>query len=181
MFRSAALVLLALPAAAQDIAPSYPPYAPAFEACLQDGEPAACVGRAAEACRTSGEGGETTLGVTGCYQMEATLWSLAMARALNDARMRSLAADAEDAASGTVGSLFVRRVEALAAAQATWEAWRDAECAAVYAEWGAGSLRNPEAARCTMTLNAARYERLLDYAAGWDDGVSAADAAPARD
>ncbi|MEM9319818.1 MAG: lysozyme inhibitor LprI family protein [Pseudomonadota bacterium] len=151
-----ALSLLALQADAQPVPTA--PYVGEFSACLQSRASEQCRGRAAQACMDREEGGHTTIGMSECLAMEGQLWSIEIDRELLRATQTLRAQDAEN--RDAFGEAFAGAAGALAASQATWAAWADAECGLVYAEAGAGSIRTIAAGHCTLDLAVERLQRL---------------------
>lgn len=122
----------------------------------------ACLGGISTACMETEEGGQTTLGITWCLSAEADVWDELLNDEYAQARDQAKAADADEAAYFPD---YAVRVDKLLAAQRAWIAFRDAECALEYAEWGAGSMRNIAFADCRMTMTA---ERTLDLRRMWE-------------
>lgn len=149
---------LAQPAPAQ-------PYAADFFACL-DAEPQAetCIGRASQPCFRGEPDGETTLGMSMCLAMEGQLWEQELSRTYFEAILALRARDQSN--REFFDERFSGAAEALAASQATWRAWAEAECRLVYAEAGSGSIRNLDAGACDQRLAAARLMRLRDILGG---------------
>lgn len=124
--------LAAAPAVADDAA--------ALEGCLGAADRAEdCIDAVAGPCREVE--GDTTLAIATCAMREADAW---------DALLNRSWAPLRDGAKAD-GSW-----DALLAAQRAWLAFRDAECAHAYAQYGGGSMRTIAAANCRMTLTAAR-------------------------
>jgi uncharacterized protein YecT (DUF1311 family) len=97
-----------------------------------------CKGVVAMSCVDTPEG-QTTAGMIECQSREAQAW-----QALLDAQLARLQAD--DPA----------RNEPLAAANAAWRAWRDAECGYQASEAEGGSLASVIAAGCEADVTADR-------------------------
>lgn len=116
------------------------------------GEPyAPCVGDAARACQAL-PGGDTTLGITECLMAETRLWEEVM--------QAEYARQAEELAA-LPGELPAQ----LAATQAAWRSYRDAECGLRYAYWIDGSIRTIVAGDCHLRKTAARAQELRDLGA----------------
>lgn len=113
-----------------------------------------CLGQAANDCQNL-PGGSTTLGIVGCIQAETSVWDALLNEEYRATRDAMRAADA--AYGGAID-----RTEALLKAQRAWIAFRDADCAAAYARWQDGSIRNVVASNCHMTMTAARAIALRD-------------------
>ncbi len=155
-----ALALVALPAAAEDLA-----FSPAATvACLAaaPADPAACIGHAADACMLDSPGGGTTVGMGACLRAELDWWqarlgaaeaAVAEAARSVDAEMRALASSAPPQA------------EALAVARAAWAAWRDAACDWERAQWGGGTGQGPATADCLMRFTGQRALELEGWLA----------------
>ena len=127
-----------------------------YEAAADAEAKAACLGRMSAACMETEEGGETTLGMTFCLGAEADAWDSYLNVEYAETRAWARAADKDEAAYFPE---FAVRAETLLEAQRAWIAFRDAECALEYAQWGAGSMRNIAHATCRMQMTA---ERTLD-------------------
>ena len=139
------LVILAL------IAASCSPVAPQSAEAQQQASIAACVaaatthdalwqckGVAASPCMNT-PGGETTMGMIDCNGREQEQW-----QALMDAEIARVNADDDG------------RSAQLAASNAAWEAWRQAECEYQASEYEGGSLAGVMAAACSADLTADR-------------------------
>lgn len=111
----------------------------------------ACVGAAAAACQAR-PGGETTIGIAACLMAETAVWADLM-QAAYDRQAGALA--------GAPGDLVAQ----LAAAQAAWEVYREAECGLRYGYWIDGSIRTIVAADCRLKKTAARALELHDLGA----------------
>lgn len=113
----------------------------------------ACIGQMSQTCMDSQDGGHSTLGMSACLNAEAQVWD----RYLNDeyrATMASFTAMDEDEA--TYFPEYAKRQEHLRSAQRAWIAFRDAECALAYAQWGSGSMRSIAFADCMVDMTATR-------------------------
>ncbi len=113
----------------------------------------ACIGQMAETCMTGQEGGETTLGMSSCLAAEGDVWDRHLNTEYKALRDYMTAADKDES---EYFPEFANRVEALLAAQRAWIAFRDAECALAYAEWGSGSMRHIAGTDCRMQMTAER-------------------------
>ena len=121
-----------------------------------------CVGEGASLCMELREGGDTTVGITRCLADEATVWDDLLNEAYGQAMSFARALDDEDAA---VFPEYAIRANQLRDAQRAWIAYRDAKCAAEYAMWGAGTMRQIAAAGCQLQTTAERtfeLRHLLD-------------------
>jgi uncharacterized protein YecT (DUF1311 family) len=101
----------------------------------------------------SQEGGHSTLGMTACLNAEADVWDGFLNTEYWATQDWAKAADEEEAAQFPE---FAVMAERLREAQRAWIAFRDAECALSYAEWGSGSMRNIAHADCRMQMTAER-------------------------
>lgn len=135
-------------------------FGPVLTACYADAADtdakAACLGEMSSACMDEQEGGHSTLGMTSCLNAEAAVWDGFLNEEYGATRDWAKAADADEAEAFP---MFAARAEKLRDAQRAWIAFRDAECALDYAEWGSGSMRNIAYADCVMTMTA---ERTID-------------------
>lgn len=131
--------------------PPRPAEMSAVRACLSTG--GACIGALSDACQTGTAGGSTTLGITECAMRETAAWDVLLNEEYRAVRAGAKAADAAEAQHFPE---FARRVISLRDAQRAWIAFRDAECALAYAEWGSGSMRGIAAAHCQLEMTAER-------------------------
>jgi uncharacterized protein YecT (DUF1311 family) len=106
----------------------------------------------ASACMAQ-ESGQTTLGMSSCLSAEADVWDGFPNAEHRATRTWMKAADVEEAVTFPE---FAVRAEKLLEAQRAWIAFRDAECALDFAEWGAGSMRTIAHADCRMRMTAER-------------------------
>lgn len=113
---------------------------------------AACIGRISGPC-LSGEAAPTTLGMIDCLGAESAAWVALMTR---DRPGLMAAARRMDAANDVAALNLPSFAEAEREAQRRWRAWREAECAARRAAWGAGSHGRVVAAECWLRLTAER-------------------------
>jgi uncharacterized protein YecT (DUF1311 family) len=126
--------------------------AAALSACLAGAaDGAACIGVWQDGCQAADP---STAGIVACLDAEAAAWDAALNAAWGPARDAAKATDARRAAEGQGG--LPKAWEALLAAQRAWLAFRDAECASLYADWAEGTIRGPVAADCRMRLTAER-------------------------
>ncbi len=152
MIAALALALALAPAAfAQDAAPAGD--AEALRACLAEAErdpeaERACIGRQALACVDAG-----AADIAACNAAEADAWEEVLNAAHGDIvtlmRTQAALADPQAAAPGP-------QELALQRAQATWAAFRDADCALAALRWDEPAQREAEAARCRMERTADR-------------------------
>ncbi|MEM7491553.1 MAG: lysozyme inhibitor LprI family protein [Pseudomonadota bacterium] len=140
------LLLLATPAAAQDVA-----FSPtATTACLvTDAPPRSCIGMSAELCMEDTDGGMTTVGMSACTWAEAEYWD----DRLNAAYTALLAAhQASDAENTRLGLTVPSLAETLRDMQRAWIPHRDATCAYERAWWAGGTGQGPAGAACMLQL-----------------------------
>lgn len=139
----AALLLLPLPAAAQDIRFD----AAVIDACLARGGWEDCIGSAADACMAASPGGETTIVSNGCLEREFAWWD----KELNAAYQRLIAemqrrdADRWDAQQPS-------QEDAARDMQRAWIAFRDATCNFEVLGWWGGTGANGAWMSCQMRL-----------------------------
>lgn len=105
----------------------------------------ACQGAVTQPCFDA-PGGETTHGTVMCYSAEGDAW----ARVMQESLARLSAGNAELAPS-------------LAATQAAWHRYREAECSYRVARWGLGSGARVALASCMAQLTADRAITFLRY------------------
>jgi len=118
----------------------------------------ACKDAVAQPCMSQ-DGGETTLGMSMCLQDETTAWD----QLLNEEYRETMAfMKAMDADEREYFPEFANRETALREAQRAWIAFRDAECALAYAEWGSGSHRNIAGSGCMADMTADRTIAVRD-------------------
>jgi len=133
-------LLLAAPAAAEDLS-----FSPVHtEACLQEavgrGERLDCIGASANQCMLDTLGGETTVGMGGCLDRERDFWD---AR-LNEGYQQLLTQQRDDPAM----------LDALRDMQRAWISYRDARCDFEYVQWGGGTGGGPAILACLMQTTA---------------------------
>ena len=114
---------------------------------------AACLGEMSTFCMETQDGGESTLGMTSCLNAEADVWDGFLNDEYRRTRDWARRADEDEA---VLFPEYAVRSDKLLEAQRAWIAFRDAECALDYAEWGSGSMRNIAYADCRMTMTADR-------------------------
>ncbi|MEL7253102.1 MAG: lysozyme inhibitor LprI family protein [Pseudomonadota bacterium] len=141
------LVLLAVPAVAQEVNFS----TAATEGCLAvtQGFEAqrACIGASAEVCMRDTVGGQSTYGMGGCLSAEADYWDAQLNTAYGQVIAAARASDAEMA---SIGASVASQEEALRAMQRAWIAYRDATCDYEYSQWGGGTGGGPALIGCIM-------------------------------
>ena len=152
------LALLASPVAAQDLV-----FSPAAtESCLAttqdyDGRHA-CIGLSARQCMTNTPGGETTVGMGGCWGAELDYWDARLNAAYADVVAAARAIDADMA---EIGATVASQEDALRAMQRAWITFRDTTCDYEYSQWGGGSGGGPAIAGCMMRMTGEQTLYLL--------------------
>lgn len=134
----------------------------ATEACLaqvdEGGDPRSCIGRSADLCMETSEGGYSTVGMGGCLDRERAYWDGVLNARYGD--MRARAADF-DAAGGPGGT-----ETALRDMQRAWIDFRDATCAFEASQWGGGTGAGPAALSCLMRMTG---EQALYLDTAWSE------------
>lgn len=140
--RALALLCLILPAPAMsqsmnfDIGPT--------ASCVAQHGAEACIGKAANLCMETSEGGYSTNGMSGCTDRELAWWDERLNTVYRATRSRLAAIDAE------MPSYAPSQVEALKEMQRAWIPFRDAKCQFVASEWSGGSGAGPATLWCLM-------------------------------
>ncbi|MGI9395020.1 MAG: lysozyme inhibitor LprI family protein [Boseongicola sp.] len=133
-----------------------------LEQCLDEADgaeaKAQCIGAMSQVCMDEQDGGHTTLGMSSCLAAEGLVWDQFLNAEYKVTMDWSKAADEDEAESFPD---YANRAKNLRAAQRAWIAFRDAECALEYAQWGSGSMRTIAAADCLMQMTAERSIELL--------------------
>lgn len=153
--KALALVLVALPAAAQERETALygPLLTQCYEAAADWDSREECIGRLSQACMSGEEDGESTHGMARCIRAETEAWD----RLLNaEYRATMDWAKEADADEREYSPEYANRAETLRDAQRAWIAFRDAQCAFDYAQWGSGSMRLIVGAACFMEMTAQR-------------------------
>ncbi len=157
----AAILLIALPATAQDATTFTTADADLMTGCiaeLSDPKRAAenpqevrrqaqCVGAASNVCMDTEEDGYTTIGMVECMARETAWWDSQL-NANYTMLQQTLETD-----------LF----STLQQAQRTWITYRDQSCGFEYDMWGNGSMRSIAHASCILDETARRAETLSNY------------------
>ena len=117
-----------------------------------------CIGAMSQVCMDDQDGGHTTLGMSSCLSAEGQVWDRFLNAEYKATMAWSAAADEDEA---EYFPEFAKRVEHLRSAQRAWIAFRDAECALEYAQWGSGSMRTIAGTDCLMRMTAERTIKLL--------------------
>ena len=118
-----------------------------------------CIGAMAQVCMDDQDGGHTTLGMSSCLGAEGQVWDRFLNAEYKATMAWSAASDKDEA---EYFPAYAKRAEHLRAAQRAWIAFRDAECALEYAQWGSGSMRSIAGADCQMQMTAERTIDLLE-------------------
>lgn len=108
-----------------------------------------CVGEAADICSKRHEQPETTLAISQCLMAENSAWDALLNREYK--KSKAIFADTPGLA------------DTLLTAQRAWIAFRDADCAVAYDQWGGGSMRVISAADCQLRHTARRTFQLREY------------------
>lgn len=146
------LVLMAVPAAAEDLSVDPDRVYACHQATTEGERSPNCLGQASNDCQLRA-GGDTTVGIIACLASETEAWD----GILNDEYQNTRAAFRErDASEG------LTLADGLRDAQRAWIAFRDAECGLSYAVWGGGSMRGIAHANCLMVMTAERSLALRD-------------------
>jgi uncharacterized protein YecT (DUF1311 family) len=115
-------------------------------------DPTTCIGSTVQTCIATSPDGETTAGMSACIGAEIDAWDAI----LNEEYQATMEASRRLDATGDVASADMTREVTLRAAQRAWIAFRDAHCAAEYARWGMGTMRQIAGANCVMVETAER-------------------------
>ena len=107
-----------------------------------------CIGASAEYCMEINPAGYTTIGMSGCADLELTYWD---AR-LNDSYQNLRRAEKADDDLGRDLPGYVNKANALRDMQRAWIGWRDATCDYERAQWGGGTGGGPATVACLMRL-----------------------------
>jgi uncharacterized protein YecT (DUF1311 family) len=133
-------LMIANPAHLSAQAPEYSdaPTADCLLSALSIADRMACIGAASQDCLAQGGG---SIVESFCYDGERAFW---------DARLN----DTYQAALAAAQAKHPDLADALTALQRAWIPYRDAQCDAVFADWGEGTGRSPEFMACQMKLTA---------------------------
>lgn len=146
-----ALLLLAVPAHADDTPDGYDPLI--LQSCVETQSVemrSACIGMAANRC-TYGPGGASTVGTVLCLDAELRQWDTMLNEAYQQLSARDEAADEE---MGDELPAVPRLAPSLRDMQRAWIAFRDAACTYEAAQWGGGSGAGPATSNCLMQMTA---------------------------
>ncbi|MFK7938934.1 MAG: lysozyme inhibitor LprI family protein [Roseovarius sp.] len=133
-------MILPAPAMAQTLSFDITPTA----ACVAQGVGQPCVGKAANQCMETSEGGYSTNGMSGCTAHELDWWDDRLNAVYTETQKRLTAADAE------APSYAPPQRDALKDMQRAWIPFRDAKCEFVATEWMGGSGAGPATLWCLM-------------------------------
>ena len=156
MMRGLALVLLltAGPAMAQDAPAGYD--GSLIPTCLDrvaaGGDPAACIGAAADPCMAQ-PGGQTTLGMVQCLTAETHDWDSLLNRWYGKAMDRAKSRDRDSGGDEPTAPVLKQ-------AQRNWIAYRDESCRYEALRYQGGSIAGVVRARCLQELTARQALRL---------------------
>ena len=157
-----ALALIVVAGVAQATEHEVEAYGGFLEQCYEEAEVAEakvqCIGAMAQLCMDDQDGGHTTLGMSSCLGAEGQIWDRYLNAEYKATMIWSQFTDEDEA---EYFPAFAKRAEHLRAAQRAWIAFRDAECALAYAQWGSGSMRSIVGADCQMQMTAERTIALL--------------------
>ncbi|MCB5198169.1 Uncharacterized conserved protein YecT, DUF1311 family [Loktanella sp. DSM 29012] len=118
-----------------------------------------CVGASAGACMVDTPGGDTTVGMGGCFDRERQFWD----DALNEAYAALMVIYTEsDAFAASEGMNLPVQSDALRDMQRAWIGYRDARCDFERAKWGGGTGGGPATIQCLMGLTAEQTFVLRD-------------------
>ncbi len=140
--RVAALLCVVMPLTVQAQSLSFD--AAPTATCVAQGGKEQCIGRAANACMETSEGGYSTNGMSGCTDFELEWWDIRLNAIYKQTRNRLAEQDAESPAYAPP------QVDALKAMQRAWIPFRDAKCDYVATEWMGGSGAGPATLWCLM-------------------------------
>lgn len=149
------LLALALPAAATDLDQTRlnDQLRACYEAAADNDGRRTCLGQVADTCMSEIDGGQTNRGIVLCLQAETNAWDGLLNAEYTQSMRWAQSRDVEEAkAFPEHATLAV----SLRSAQRAWLAFRDAECALAYAQWGAGSIRFVAGATCLRNITADR-------------------------
>ncbi|MAM61693.1 lysozyme inhibitor LprI family protein [Maritimibacter sp. UBA3975] len=145
----AAALLIASPAAAQDLIYDFAHSRDCVAATDDWYEKVQCIGTAANRCMEDTPGGYSTVGQGACVWAEYEDWDAELNALYGPLRAR-LANDDE------VNEMPVSTADALRDAQRAWIPWRDANCAFERSKWGGGAGGGPASAACLMQMTGER-------------------------
>lgn len=100
-----------------------------------------CIGTSTDACMSDSPGGDTTVGMAGCFDRELQFWDARLNSTYRALRTQDEAASPDMAA-------------ALMAMQRAWIPYRDARCDYARSLWGGGTGGGPATLACLMVTTA---------------------------
>jgi uncharacterized protein YecT (DUF1311 family) len=109
----------------------------------------ACIGASAEACMERSAGGYSTVGMSGCIDLELQYWD----GRLNRSYQALMAREREDDA-GKPADWVPDKAPALRTMQRAWIPFRDATCDYERAQWGGGTGGGPATVGCLLRMTA---------------------------
>ena len=110
------------------------------------GPPYDCVGQAADACMSTGDG-SSTVGMGYCLDAEWQWWDARLNRVYADLMAQNKEMDASMAGSAANLPSLARNLQAM---QRAWIPFRDAACEYEMAQWGGGTGQGPALVGCLM-------------------------------
>ena len=136
----ALLLLLATPAAAQDLVYDDQTTLSCLEGAEDPGAKQDCIGASSNACMDQTEGGSSTPVMGGCLEQEQKFWDDRLNTVYGE--LRSSYADRPDVS------------EALRDMQRAWISYRDARCDYIGTQWSGGTGMGPAIIGCMMEATA---------------------------
>lgn len=121
--------------------------APIIECMARAGDQStrhACIGLGAEACMRATPGGDTTIGMSGCFDAELQWWDDMLNFTYQELMREAGAMDAE------APDYAPEQAPALRDMQRAWITFRDAKCSYERSQWGGGTGGGPATAACLM-------------------------------
>lgn len=161
-------LVVAGPAAAQDVTYSFHPTTDCLSATGEDGDPMRCVGSAANYCMEATEGGMSTVGMSSCLGRELEDWDRRLNRAYGLLMTRLKAEDEELA---VLGSSAPKQAPALKEMQRAWITFRDTSCDYERTKWGGGTGGGPAAVSCHLFLTARQAMSLENDMNGYGEQI----------
>lgn len=145
----AAALVLAAPAAAQDLVYSDDTTRACLAAASDSVAQEACIGRSADACMAANDVGGTTVGMGGCLDHELRFWDVLLNAYYQSAMDRAKRMDAETRQYNTAAAAMENTLRDM---QRAWIPFRDATCDFERAQWGGGTGGGPATLGCLMRL-----------------------------
>ena len=113
-----------------------------------------CVGEASAACMSENDGGETTVGMSGCTSLELDWWDAKLNKAYSVLLEFEKTDDEEIKSYQSSAPL---KAPALKEMQRKWIAYRDSLCEYEVSQWGGGTGGGPAFMSCMMSETARQY------------------------